>query len=64
MVAEAMAKIVFLLVPVCSPVFPLGKVNFRLFFTVKHIFFKIKLWTKEMALEKWKGKEAFNYEEA
>jgi len=59
-----MAKIVFLPLPVCGPVFPLRKVNFRLFFTVKHIFFKIKLWTKEMALEKWKGKGAFNYEEA
>jgi hypothetical protein len=43
-----MAKIVFLPVPVSGGVFPLRKVSFRIFFTVKHIVFKIKLWPKEI----------------
>jgi uncharacterized membrane protein YuzA (DUF378 family) len=55
MVSDAIAKIVFLPVPVSGGFFPLRKVSFRRFFTVKHIFFKIKLWPKESALEKWKG---------
>ena len=44
MVSDAMAKIVFLSVPVSGGFFPLRKGSFRLFFTVKHIFLKIKLW--------------------
>jgi uncharacterized protein len=43
-----MAKIVFLLVPVSRGYFPLRKVSFRLFFTVKHVFLKIKVWPKEI----------------
>jgi uncharacterized membrane protein YuzA (DUF378 family) len=39
-----MAKFVFLSIPVSRPVFPVGKGSLRLFFTVKHVFFKIKLW--------------------
>jgi uncharacterized membrane protein YuzA (DUF378 family) len=57
MVSDAMAKIVFLSVPVFGGVFPVRKVSFWLFFTVKYIFLKIKLWPKESALEK--EKEAF-----
>ena len=57
MVSDAIAKIVFLPVPVSGGLFPLGKVSFRPFFTVKDLFLKIKLWPKETAHEK--GKEAF-----
>jgi uncharacterized protein len=42
-------------VHVSSCFFPLRKVSFRLFFTVKHIFFKLKPWPKESALTKLKG---------
>src|SRR5579863_7981450 len=44
MASDAITKIVFLPVPVSRGFFPLKKVNFRLFFTVKQIFLKIKLW--------------------
>ena len=43
MVSDAMAKIVFLPMPVSGGFFPLRKVSFQLFFTVKQIFLKIKL---------------------
>jgi hypothetical protein len=62
MVSDAMAKIVFLSVPVSGGAFPLRKVSFRVFFTVKHIFSKIKLCRMKSALRS--GKESSNYEEA
>jgi uncharacterized protein len=55
MVLDAMAKIVFLSVRVSRGFFPLRKVHFRLFFTVKHIFLMIKLWPKEIGTQKSKG---------
>jgi hypothetical protein len=58
MVSDAMAKIVFLSVPVSRGVFPLKKVSFPLFFTVKHVFIKIKLEPKENRRSR-SGKEAF-----
>jgi uncharacterized protein len=42
MVSEAMAKLVFLSMPVGSQLFPLRKANPFLFFKVKQIFLKIK----------------------
>jgi hypothetical protein len=39
-----MVKMVFLSVPVSRGDFPLRKGSFSIFFTVKHIFHKIKLW--------------------
>ena len=56
MVSDAMAKIVFLSVPVCRGVFPLRKGSFRLFFTVKQIFLKIKLWPEKPATREAKRK--------
>lgn len=50
-VSDAMVKIVFLSVPVFGGFFPLRKGSFQIFFTVKHIFFKIKLWLAEAAIE-------------
>ena len=55
MVADAMVKIVFLLVPVSRGYFPLRKASLRLFFTVKHIFLKIKLWPNKIGYRKVKG---------
>ena len=55
MVSDAMMKIVFLPVPVSNGFFPLRKVSFRLFFTVKYIFLKIKLWPKEIGTREVKG---------
>lgn len=49
MVSEPMLKFVFLSMPVSSAIFRLGKGIFPIFFTVKHIFLKIKLWLKELA---------------
>ena len=48
MVSDSMAIIVFLSLPVPGVFFPLGKSNFPIFFTVKHIFFKIKSWPKRV----------------
>jgi len=47
-----MAKFVFLPVPVPQGFFPLRKLSFQLFFTVKHIFLKIKVCPEKSALEK------------
>jgi len=43
-----MTKIVFLPVPVSGGFFPFRKVSFQLYFTVKHLFLKIKLPPKEI----------------
>jgi uncharacterized membrane protein YuzA (DUF378 family) len=50
-----MTKIVFLPVPVSGGFFPLRKASFPLFFTVKHLFFKIKLWPIEIGTRRGKG---------
>ena len=63
MVSDAMAKIVFLPAPVSGGFFPLRKVSFALFFTVKQIFFKIKLWPKEFGTREVERKRS-NYEKA
>jgi hypothetical protein len=55
MVSEGMAKIVFLSMCVSGGYFPLRKGSFRIFFTVKHIFHKIKLWLGEPANRVRKG---------
>jgi uncharacterized protein len=47
--------IVFLSVPVSGFFFPLTKVRSRRFFTVKHIFLKIKVWPTEPATREVKG---------
>lgn len=62
MVSDAMAKIVFLPVPVSGGFFPVRKVGFRLFFTVKHFFLKIKLWLKEIGTREVERKRS-NHEE-
>ena len=63
MVSDAMAKIVFLSVPASGGFFPLRKVSFGLFFTVKQIFLKIKLWPKEIGTREVERKRS-NHEEA
>jgi uncharacterized membrane protein YuzA (DUF378 family) len=55
-----MTKIVFLPVPVSGGVFPLRKLNFRIFFTVKHLFLKIKIWPKEIGALNWGLAGAFH----
>lgn len=62
MVSEAMVKIVFLSVPVSETFFPLVKASFPIFFTVKHVFSKIKLWLTESATRE-KAKGSFQHEE-
>jgi uncharacterized membrane protein YuzA (DUF378 family) len=54
-VSDAIIEIVFLSVPVCGRSFLLKKGSSPIFFTVKHIFFKIKLWRKEPATREGKG---------
>jgi uncharacterized membrane protein YuzA (DUF378 family) len=50
-----MALLVFLSVPVSGRNFPLRKVCFPLFFTVKQIFSKLKLWPAKPAAREVKG---------
>jgi hypothetical protein len=58
-----MVKIVFLSVPVSGGVFPLRKVGFRIFFTVKQLFPKIKVWPKVIGTREVERKRS-NHEEA
>jgi len=58
-----MTKIVFLPVPVSGGFFPFRKVSFQLYFTVKHLFLKIKLWPKEIGTREVERKRS-NHEEA
>jgi len=44
MVSDGIVKIVFLSLPVPGVFFPLRKGNSSIFFTVKQLFLKIKLW--------------------
>ena len=44
MVSDAMLKFVFLSMPISPAFFPLKKGSLPLFFTVKQIFPKIKVW--------------------
>jgi hypothetical protein len=50
-----MEKLVFLPRPVPAGNFPLGKAAFPIFFTVKHIFLKIKSWPAKPAAREAKG---------
>jgi hypothetical protein len=52
MVSDAMVKLIFLSMPVCPGYFPLRKGSFPIFFTVKQIFHKIKLWLAQPAASK------------
>jgi len=60
-VSDAMLKFIFLSMPVSRRYFPLRKGSFLIFFTVKYIFHKIKLW---LATAGRLGKErnGFEYE--
>lgn len=49
MVSDAMLKFVFLSIPIYRAFFPLKKGSLPLFFTVKHVFPKIKLWLTKLA---------------
>ena len=52
MVSDAMSKFVFLSMPVSGRIFSArGKATFPLFFTVKQIFLKIKLWLEKSAAQ-------------
>jgi hypothetical protein len=57
-----MVKIVFLSVPVSGGYFPLRKGTCPAFFTVKHIFSRIKLWLVEPANRE--AKRRVQHEEA
>src|ERR1700676_2473894 len=59
MVSDAMLMFVFLSMRFPGLFFRLKKGSFPVFFTVKQIFFKIKLWLTEKAAKK-KGTGAFN----
>jgi len=49
--------------PVYREYFPLRKGSFWIFFTVKHIFHKIKLWPAQTG-RVWKKGKDFGYEKA
>jgi hypothetical protein len=56
-----MVKLIFLSMPVSLGYFPLRKDSFRLFFTVKQFFHKIKLWLAQPAASK-RERNGFEYE--
>jgi hypothetical protein len=61
MVSDAMVKMIFLSMPVFPGYFPFRKGSFAIFFTVKHIFHKIKLWLAT-AGRIGKERDGFEYE--
>ena len=62
MVSDAMLKFVFLPIRISRPFFPVKKGSLPLFFTVKQVFPKIKLWLTMLATQE-KRKGSFQHEE-